>query len=59
MVRDDSAAAFADAITAGILSNDRYTDNYAGFFMYMYSTPADGPTTDYFKHKTSREYVTN
>ena len=45
--------AFADAISAGSLSEDHDSDRYAGQYMYMYSSEG----YDYFKNSNTRRYI--
>lgn len=54
MLHRNSADAFNDAIADGTLSEIRAAPNFAGVFMYMFTTD-DG--RDAFKHLNTREYV--
>ena len=50
--------AFNNAITTGHLSETKtsdWTDNFAGNWMYMYSS--EDLKTDYFKNITTRNYI--
>ena len=47
--------AFKNAIESGNLSENKNKKNYAGNFMYMYSS--EMCNTDYFKNVNTREYI--
>jgi len=48
-----SEKAFTNAISKGILSTKKGSENYAGLYMYMYSDAGK----DYFKHIITRRYT--
>jgi len=50
----DPECAFDDAINSGLLSTDENVDNFAGYYMYMYT---DERGADYFKNITTRKYI--
>jgi len=47
-------AAFERAISAGVMSGNPNSDNYAGFYMYMGD---DAQGRHLFKHQMSRAYL--
>lgn len=49
----DSQQVFQDAIDKGVLSTNPDDTNYAGNFMYMYTTGGE----DHFKHIDTRKYI--
>ena len=53
-IEEDSGALFAEAIRAGVLSEDPEDENFAGYYMYMHH---DGDGTVWFKHRDTRAYV--
>lgn len=54
-IEEDSDAVFAEAIRAGVLSEDPDDERFAGHYMYMHH---DGDGTAWFKHRETRAYVT-
>ena len=54
-IEEDSDAVFAEAIRAGVLSEDPDDERFAGYYMYMHH---DGDGTAWFKHRETRAYVT-
>ena len=46
--------AFKEAIDNGVLSDDSGKENYAGHYMYMFTTSTN---EDAFKHIETRKYV--
>ena len=51
----DAKEAFSNAIEKEVLSEDETQENFAGNYMYMYSS--DDLKIDYFKHINTREYI--
>ena len=51
----DSRDAFANAIKSNKLSDNELSHNYAGKYMYMYSS--EDSKIDYFKHCDTIEYL--
>ena len=51
----DAQLAFEDAIAAGLLSLDRASDTWVGYYMYMGTLRAN--SQDLFKHVWTRAYL--